>query len=189
MRDKTDPDKSFERASETWVKEIKGKADWNADSDIVIVKKFTKEEDFVAAWKEINGVAKERMDSVETGAIFSHATLSGFEFPNGTLTRQEIDALPKLDWMPTGKLFLQGCNTGSLANRFAVSQGITVAGQVGYAYFSESPTRYIQIDRKGRGTSKQVYLNSYNRGRNFALGDGRVNPPQIAIPPKPLDLP
>jgi hypothetical protein len=160
VRDKTDPDKSFERASKTWVRKTRSKTDFNPDFDTVIVKKFTTEEDFVAAWKEINALVEELLDLVETDAGFSHSDEGGLQFLDGELDKKEIAKLPKLDWTSTGKPCLQGCNTAtgknSLASQVAASQGIKVAGQPGASYFSESPIKYVPIDQMGPRTSTEV---------------------------------
>lgn len=194
-RKETDPSKAFERAAKTWANDVKEKTGWNDECDVVITKKFTKEQDFTTAWKEIDAAVKDRKKNrpkdckckeedflIEGGVVFSHATATGLEFPNGTLGRQDIRELPKLDWATTGQLSLQGCNTASVAGSFCGSQVITTLGQIGYAYFSESPTKYVQIDKKGRGTSTAVYLNAYKRGRNSWFGSGDVLPPQVVKP-------
>lgn len=194
-RKETDASGAFGRAATTWATDAKKKPGWNDKCDVVITKKFTKEEDFTAAWKEIDAAVKERKKNrpqdcpckdedylIESGVVFSHATQSGLEFPNGTLGRQDIKELPKLDWAATGQLSLQGCNTASVNDNFCSSQGVTTLGQIGYAYFSESATKYVEIDKKGQGTSTTVYLNSYNRGRNSWFGNGNVVPPEVVKP-------
>ena len=53
----------------------------------------------------------------------------------------------------------------SVASVFHDTQGITTQGKAGWAYFSESKTKYIETNEK----SPQLFLNAYMRGGNLAI--------------------
>lgn len=123
------------------------------------------------------------------GRLFTHASKQldgrdGLEFKsnktdNGTLTREEITSLPKLNWdEQNGLLVLHGCNTGLIGGRswapaqeFAKSQKIKTEGQSGFSYFSQSDKQYIEIYQE----NIEVYLWAFKRGRNtsWLSGDGK----------------
>lgn len=145
---------------------------------------------------------------IKAAIIFSHAStdvnVPGLEFKgqqgrpfSGTVSHTDIQTLPVLDWASDGDLHLQGCNTGLLAHRkglepigeaFSTSQGTVVYGEAGYTYFSEDDSKYIEIDKKGTGTSIQVYLKAYKRAQNGFFGNGKVIPP-VKFEPVPSPVP
>ncbi|MHB1157505.1 MAG: hypothetical protein ACYC26_11795 [Phycisphaerales bacterium] len=208
-----DKNKSFERAADTWIKDLQASKDYNKDCDEVVRIGVTTEADFVKAWTDIDAKVAARKGTVpgdhykvKVGIIFSHASragTSGLEFKpdpatsgSGTLSRPDIKALKTLEWLQTdSELRLQGCNTGlphvnkseSVASAFAGGQLVTTYGQAGYAYFSEDATKYVEIDKKGSGTSTTVYLKAYERGANagFWGGSSAEMPPIRANPPAP----
>jgi hypothetical protein len=150
--------------------------------------------DFARAWRSVQARSESTGLPVHRGIIFSHASKGssndGLEFraasdEDGTLSRSEIAALPKLNWHPEGELILAGCNTGVAGKRgwtpaglFAKNQGVKTLGQAGYAYFSRISHSYSKID----ATSQTVYLRAYKRGRNGAFGNG-ARMPEIEFSP------
>lgn len=205
-----DANKSFERAADTWIKDLQASKDWNKDCDEVVRIGVTTEADFVKAWNDIDAKIAARKGKVpgehhkaKVGIVFSHASktgTSGLEFkpdPNapgsGTLARDEIKTLKALEWLDKGELRLQGCNTGlkhkdgseSVGSSFAAGQHVTTLGQAGYGYFSENATKYVEIDKNGSGTSTTVYLKAYKRGQNGSLGSVAEMPPVQVNPPSP----
>jgi len=100
----------------------------------------------------------------------------GLLFPDGHLTRGEIEKLDKLKWSSSGTLELNSCNTGvsldgakPIAQTFANSQEVKTRGEMGKSVFSEKEDKYTRIDTKGEGTSTEVYLHAYEHGQNAPL--------------------
>ena len=185
------PDKAFERAAETFRKDITGSSNFDPAHDRFELRVVSTEEDFVQAWSEISSISKQL--PVATGQILTHASptrdkLRGLELspPNAstsyvsgnstspsTLTFDEIAKLPNVNWANSGLLISAGCNTAfaspsdprSVASVFSATQNVDVKGNRGWAYFSESETKYVQTNP----TSTQMYLKTYMRGANLAL--------------------
>jgi len=172
-----DPDGSFKRAAETWKKNIESNSSFDPACDVVILKSVKTENDFVTAWNEIKKEAEDRKASlpngyrISEGAVFVHGSEGNLEFvpdigstrTDGTLSPSEQKTLSGLPWEDHGDLTINACNSGtgkcSTARNFADTQGVTTRGQGGYAYFSESDTKYIQIN----SASKEVYLRAFKR--------------------------
>lgn len=71
----------------------------------------------------------------------------------------------------------RAAHDNSPAGAFCSSQGVVTLGQPDYAYFSEQSNKYVEIDQKGSGTSKSVYLKSYRR----IFGSGEKPPIVITL--------
>jgi len=186
------PDGAFYRAAVTYELE--------SPYSSILKERVVTMNDFGWAWRSVQARSEYTGLPVHRGIIFSHASTwysnDGLEFastqnrviervPDGTLSRSEIAALPKLNWHPEGELILAGCNTGVVGKRgwtpaevFAKSQGVKTLGQAGYSSFSRIGHSYAEID----ATSQTVYLRAYKRGKNGAFGNG-ARMPEIEFSP------
>lgn len=147
----TDSSRSFERAAQTWVRELKQRITIRS-KDRLILKAVTTESDFRTAWDSIWSEAISVRGLVREGIFFGHATRSmgiglvtfhgddgtsdGLEFaadnskrssgnasPN-TMTQVEIEALPRLPWGKTlGKFTIAACNSGVIETAPFKSRG------------------------------------------------------------------
>ncbi|WP_149495350.1 hypothetical protein [Roseiconus lacunae] len=172
-------DRAFERAAKTMAHEIKGEA----------IQEFLKvktKNDFLESWKAIRSQAENNSAVVVAVHVFTHASKQddqqdGLEFAqtgnsSGTLTRSDIEGLPRLPWADDNQgVHLYGCNTGLIGERewapgsaFTQSQRVTTYALTGFGYFSSNPNRYVEISN----ADDVVYLYAYKRGRNGLLGDG-----------------
>lgn len=181
-------DQAFEKAAQTWEKEIRGYVILSGH-DVFVSHKVSTEAEFTAAWNEIFNTAWANKMQVFLGTIFSHTskgdTKDGLEFEgddpkkdalDGTLTMQETMKLKILPWHERGVLVLTGCNTGLGGKRgkcpaeaFRDGQRCSVIGQVGYAYFSQDFNSY----KETTNSSPARYLWAYKRGKNGAVGGGQ----------------
>jgi len=175
-------DGAFQRAAETWAREVRGRKDFSARTDSVLLIEQLSEGDFKTAWNVVYQESQRPGRRVVEGRLFTHASYGssndGLEFKpddsGGTLDRKEIASLPKLNWDYDGKLVLHGCNTAkgylrgwTPARELANSQRVDVHGLDGFGYFSTKRDKYSEID----GSSTTVYLYAYDRRRN-ATGFG-----------------
>jgi hypothetical protein len=122
---------------------------------------------------------------VTEGHIFSHASVTGLEFKplqiiggqreDGTFTREQIQALPRMPWDPLGgQLVLHGCHTGEPNPRngeivgriFAEAQQVKTIGQKGSANFS----RFKQVHVPINDGIRDVYLWAFNDPVNMPPG-------------------
>lgn len=177
-------DGAFQRAAETWAREIRGQKSFSARTDTVLLIEQLSEGDFKTAWNLVYQESQRPGRRVVEGRLFTHASYGtsddGLEFKpddtGGTLNRKEIIALPKLNWDMDAKLVLHGCNTAkgylrgwTPARELANSQRVVVEGLNGYGYFSTRRDSYSKID----GSSQTVYLYAYDRRRNASgFGNG-----------------
>ena len=186
-----DKAQSFIKAAETIKRKAglrgfdkyKGDVWWSFD--------VTTECDITERWQELFALLQEYDMEVEEGHILTHASKSGedgdrsgLEFvgctEDGTLTRKEIEKMPKLKWSKASTLYLYGCRTGlpvskssvannmmdSVADSFFLAQDVkTVEALRGYGYFSYSPTTYQAIADNVNDT-RDIYLLAYKRGLN-----------------------
>jgi hypothetical protein len=186
------PDNAFRRAANTWERETRQAFQFDDKVDLFLSIEVRFEAEFKAAWNRIHSESMSKLATVIQGQIFSHSSKSrgqggernGLEFDgndndasqDGTLMRAELGSLAPLNWDPQqGYLILSGCNSGVTGTRnwapaqvLARSQNVRTTGQTGYAYFSTSPNRYVEINNN----STTVYLWAYRRGQNGFLGDG-----------------
>lgn len=195
----TVPDKAFERAAETWKRQVEALSGFRNDRDEFLMFPVSTEADFNAAWDKVLQQSKNENHFVKEGRVFSHASKGdeqdGLEFKkdaanDGTTSKVELSALPVLNWAQGAKLYLHGCNTGVVGERgwapaevLSSSQNVAVVGQSGFAYFSTDPDSYAEIDDK----SKDVYLWAFRRNLNATLyffGDGSRMPEVIFYPKK-----
>jgi hypothetical protein len=205
-----DTDKAFRRAAETWWAEVQARNDFDPDTSEVILQEVVTEAELKDSFLRLEYEAKKRQALYVEGRIFSHASVYvfglsewrdeskwGLEYKkfndeDGTVTRREIESLPKLPWTPDGLLVLHGCNSGMAqtdgttnADNFARGQGVRTQGQRGWALFSESPTTYRQIN----ASSPRVYLLPFSKvGRNLLRKmdtSGDVIPPYDTGHPSP----
>ena len=131
---------SFERAAQTWEREVKERPDWDPNCDVVILKGVRTKYDFISAWNYLaayripsNPACKCPSNKIKEGIIFTHASKDGswpgLEFerpldpdaglgvgyeavgPSHKLTTENITELEELPWTGEGTLSLQGCNT------------------------------------------------------------------------------
>jgi hypothetical protein len=132
---------------------------------------------------------------VEEGHILTHASIdsdhTGLNMAtigcteDGTLTRNEIEKMPKLKWTKrSSTLYLYGCRTGlpvsgsdanSIADSFFLSQDVKwIVALRGFGYFSYSPTAYQQIADSIDDT-RDIYLLAYMRARNVSKFNALTN--------------
>ncbi|MFT5431264.1 MAG: hypothetical protein ACI9OJ_001943 [Myxococcota bacterium] len=182
-------DAAFERAAQTWAREIQARGDFDGAQDLVVVQTVQTEGGFRTVWDQVKTSGDTPGWVVQEGQVFSHASKggnnTGLEFrrgeaeagtnDDGTLSQAEITTLPALNWASDGHLWLSSCNSGmegergwSPAEAFASGQGVRTSGEMGYAYFSSDPDSYQRID----GDTEDVYLNAYRRGQNAWFGSG-----------------
>jgi len=180
-------DHAFKRAADTWERETRRSFQFDDAVDLFLSIEVGSESEFKMAWKRVHMESKGKFATVVQGQIFSHSSKSGsgeqngLEFTkntgeDGTVMKAEIEGLVPLDWDPKqGHLILSGCNSGLKGTRkwapaevFARSQKVTTTGQVGYAYFSTDPNKYVQIDE----SSTTIYLWAFERKRNGWTGSG-----------------
>jgi hypothetical protein len=180
-------DQAFKRAADTWERESRQAFQFKDGVDLFLSIEVGSESEFKAAWKRIHSESRGKFATVVQGQIFSHASKSGngeqngLEFTkdtdeDGTLLRAEIESLAPLNWdSRQGHLILSGCNSGLMGSRqwspaeiFARTQEVMTTGQRGYAYFSPSPDKYVEINNN----STTVYLWAFKRRRNGWAGDG-----------------
>ena len=175
--------RSFYRAALTWKKEVESRFDYTT-CDSVILFGVKTVPDFVSAWQSIAREADALSTKVKEVTVFTHGQPENFSFapdpthPKGTLTTPNTKNLPVLPWTQDALLDLRSCRSGrgGLCYQLNRSQNVAVSAQSGFAYFSESPNTWIEIDKAGSGTSTEVYLKAYERpfGRNQMLDwDGR----------------
>ncbi len=179
----SDPDRSFERAAH-WAAD-------EADPRFIIEYIGVKtRNDFINAWNGILAQATRNNAKVQSVNILSHASkgseIDGLEFADGggggTLSRTDLENLPKLPWTQFAFLTLSGCNTGleeerswAPAKTLALAQDVTGFGEKGFTYFSRNPDSYVPQQPNNR----EIYLMAYRRGRNAPTGDGRRIPAAI----------
>lgn len=193
-----DGSRAFERAAETWRRSVSAKPGYAAERFLAIEVKT--EAEFVDAWLRIDSEARQQNAWVREGHIYTHASQTGSEtglefFPtpggHGTLTRAEIEALPKLPWHPDGELAIHSCNSGvdrdgwNPTRSFAASQGVRTSGQTGSAFFSQREDEWVEI----QPGSPHVFLRAYYHGRNIAWNPieqiGSTNKPMPVLEVKP----
>ena len=193
-----DPAHSFERASNTWVSDTGSVA---PSGEIIswLVEPFTTESDFKMAWSKIHSIVTQNKGIIGKGQVFSHASKEpgsrgeeGIECrllaTDGTITKAEIEALPRLNWDTRGVLILAGCNTGlkgkrgwSPAESFANTQKVKTIGQAGFAFFSEDPSVHKTIS----ASSAKVYLWAFERRQNVKGWGSDKRMPGITYYPPP----
>lgn len=179
-------DGAFKNAAETKKREIEVSRAYDSGRDRLFCYSISHEDDLKQKWIEILAMETSGLSSVEEMHLFTHASKGsangdGIELMvsgsnNGTLEKQEIEALPKLFWMPSATLTLYGCNTGirgakrnwSIAEAFASTQRVKTLGQSGYAYFSKKRDVYEENDH----SSSRLYLWAFRRRRNGMTGNG-----------------
>lgn len=185
-------DQAFQRAANTWAKSVPGAHDHGPEIRFRMLG-FGVEADFIRAWKRLLDELEEAGPeaAVVEGHIFSHASkgdeVDGLEFvvhPSETLSRQEIERLPRLPWDSEGSLVLHGCNTGLVgeqrgwcpASAFASSQRVRTLGQAGFSFFSAVPDEYQRITRETPAVYLWAYHHSHNApgiGNKARIGTGR----------------
>lgn len=177
-------DKAFERSANTYA------AESSRPTHVVPV---TTETDFKDQWNKLSasGAQVDSMVLLVHGGkrndIEGELYFTPDKQNDGTLSTEEIQSLPKLNYSSEGNIDIRACNSGlgemSVGLNMAESQGVKTKSMAGYAYFSESPSEY-----KGTGaSSSSMYLNSYERRSNvglFSIGSGNSMPPVINTPKK-----
>lgn len=187
-------DRAFERAADTFLRQA---ALWFPGS-VPLKYGATSVADLLRAWdrvaREVNGAASR----ILCGALFTHASQGG-PYPGGgegglelapidratrtcptdiTVENAQIGRMTQLPWAPNAFLLCCGCNTGtssapghpSVAQSFAVRQGVRTVGQQGFSSFSMRWSYY----RRTTPATAEMCLWAYSRGSNtfplFATG-------------------
>lgn len=185
-------DRAFERAADAFLRRA---AVWFPGS-VALKYGATSVPELIAAWDRVAGEANGAGAQVLCGGLFTHASMGG-PYPGGleggvemapldrttqtcptdiTLASGHIGRMTQLPWSPSGLLMLCGCNTAtasergylSVAQMFALRQGVRTLGQNGWSSFSANWAIY----REANATTPDIALWAYNRGRNAWLGSG-----------------
>lgn len=217
-------DYAFERSAKTWIEERRAKY---RDSESIIYKfilePVTNESSFKEKWEKVNTESWKPNHAVVEGALFLHASLefqteSGLELygnnqankGEGTLTKSEIESLPRLHWEPSGKLEIRACSSAvsrvtdeakaskgtdswTPAQSFANRQEVATQGEGDTSMFSASPSVYDRIDDNllcmgsvcVTTPDRDVYLGSYNRHWYNIFYGGEAIPSVVFHPEKP----
>jgi hypothetical protein len=170
-----DGTRAFARAAETWHRKIAGEPGFAEERYLGI--EVATEEEFVDAWLQIKTEAEKKGAVVREGHVLTHGSNigvkeTGLEFTASatgqTLTKAEIEALPRLPWHPNGLLVLHSCHAGETrdgwnpTDSFARTQGVRTRGQVGGAVFSQYDDRYKRITT----STTDIYLRAFKHGKN-----------------------
>jgi hypothetical protein len=189
LNDKTDADRAFRRAAETWQRQLLARPSFRKNIDDVTLEWFTTKAQFRNAWESIRRYSASMGDAlIMEGHIFSHGTPKGIEFPDGTLTKAEVPTLSVLNWeRDGGELELLACRAGSdgqfsTAAAFAQHQRVKTTGFDEWGLFSTSKDEYHTIN----SGSKDVYLKDYQKPQSsncWFWCDGKPNDAQVYFPP------
>ncbi len=206
-------DRAFQRAAETWEREVESRSGFNSNCDSVFLFPVKTELEFIDEWEHLrilSDAVKEIFTynyKIKEGVLFLNSgkdydlanrdsTLylapdrdsSGNEINDGSFRWIDTKQLDRLPWADDGRLILRGCQSGlagfdhvSIAEAFAYTQHVVTSGESGFAYFSESIDRYVEIST----SSKDVYLKAYERRLNNVWGDGESMEPEIFDPQYP----
>lgn len=184
-------DDAFKLAAQNWRLKVTADESFRPAADHFYEKEVITEREFVNAWNEIKNTAQKKSLSVWAGHLLTHSSKQdnsrgGLEFrrqgDEHTLRQDEISALTKLPWDKNGFLILAGCNTGNSGQRgwcpaqsFAIRQGVTTLGQVGYAYFSKNWRTYEEKNPQ----DANICLWAFERGKNATFGSGARMPGRV----------
>lgn len=183
-------DNAFQRAARTIV--VK-------DGIYRVMFEVKTKQDFLDAWKNTCDQATAINAKIGRLHLLTHASKGtqqdGLEFAalngqSGTLTFDEMIALPKVPWSGTdNELILYGCNTGIRGTRgwcpaehLAQTQKIKTTGEHGYAYFSTELEDYDRITDSDLAIYLHAYYRSDNSSLPFGLGDGNIIPAESFTP-------
>ena len=189
-----DRNRAFERAADTWIRELKASSDYSPKCDAVFKVGVATRNDFTTAWDGIDKKVKARKGTVagdewkvKTGKIYGHGAPGVLSFqrddPNtpgsGIINSSRVKKLQRLDWRDDGELYIHACNSAvspwgtgvaSTAVQFAFAQEMIVFGLPGVGMFSSvaPPQNFKSIELFGGvfGRAKDVYLASYYRTDN-----------------------
>jgi hypothetical protein len=175
----SDTDGSFKKAAETIA------SGYGEKTYMIGVKS---ESEFKEKWNSLNsGLNGEKIASLD---ILSHGDAQNLYFVgdsknDGSLTVDEVADLSQLNFVSSGEINLNSCNSGSLKDKgigqgFADRQKVPVSGQYGFSSFSTNSRFYSKVD----SSSSSIYLQSYDRGRNNPWGKGGVHQPRRYVPSK-----
>lgn len=189
-------DDAYKRAATTWKAAIEDSPGFRKKFDHVELIDVGSDNQFKAQWEWLNQQHREKGYDIAGMVIFSHASPDrghnepGIDFKDlekdndavlTTRNPNEIGALAKLRFTENAYLTLAGCNTSNenfssgatVAQAFAIRQGIPVLGNEGYTDFSYTPDKYTgQAWYKGNKNTEETYLLAFNRSLNLANGYG-----------------
>jgi len=185
----------LERAAQTYAYELSQSADFNRDTDMVIVMGVKSQEDLQTAF-DIAKANEKKYGKVEEFSLFSHSGGDGPVFHNEKgEPYQLIDngkTLPKfnVNWADSGIAKFYGCNTYTFAGVWADAQNVPSYGYDKYAYFSAKKDK-MEPDLPSNSRIP-VYLIAADYGSHngaisqtrYMIGAGRVYP-LLRRDPKP----
>lgn len=181
-------DRAFERAADSFLRQAQR---WFPGA-VPLRYGATSVPDLLRAWDRVAAEVGGAGSRILCGALLTHASKGG-PYPGGgegglefapldratqtcptdiTVENAQIGRMTQLPWASGAFLVLCGCNTGigaaghaSVAQSFALRQGVTTIGQGGFAYFS---TRWL-YHRTAHPHDAEICLWAFARGRNSRL--------------------
>jgi hypothetical protein len=199
---KAGDDGAFERAAKTRNNELSNSDKYSKEKgDLILLWPVTSAEEFKKKWENVSNLQKNSLYRVEEAHLYTHASLGeridGLEFSpsftntgalseDGTVSHEELEALPKILWTKNSKIVLYGCNTGNTSSVYGKKKSVATVlhdaqkplqtlAQDGYAYFSTDKNKYI----RAIGTPDKLYLWAYKRGKNSLVGNGDALAPIV----------
>ena len=183
----SDPDRAFNRAALTWLREVEQEAPGSKISfpfttlpefvsmvggiateakgekilrGAFFVHSFDAEENARSGGAQSGGIAAYRHFSTRAeAAVYEQARERGLA--TNRIDEENISKIPRLPWDPKGKLAIYGCNSGGgnncIAQIFAKSQGVETYGEVSSCSFSAQKNQYVRIG----AATHNVYLRAY----------------------------
>ena len=177
-----DTDASFRRAAETAKREVEAGPSFDSKCDEVLLFAVGNAGKFEETWKTVKNKTSgdDPKLKIQEVHLFTHSGPGVIFMQYGTMLAPAIKALPRLNWMPDGRIVCHGCNSGvcdqngnSVAGSFADGQYVISEGQTGFSQFSERPDRRTCFSRVGPD-SQTVYLWSYgDGGHDWTFGTAR----------------